>query len=77
MTRAWPGKDIVLSGYEMLKIFPGIKTHDVTVTIPVVDNSQVMNDIIAVLGKKEIKVPAYMIRDHGSLCLGSDDSNHT
>ena len=70
LTRAWPGKDIVLSGYEMLKIFPGITTHDVTVTIPVVDNSQVMSEIIAALDKKDIKVPAYMIRDHGFYVWG-------
>jgi methylthioribulose-1-phosphate dehydratase len=64
-------EDVVLEGYEMLKIFPGIATHDVRVVIPVVGNSQDMEELSAELSKK-IKgdVPAYLIRDHGFYVWG-------
>jgi methylthioribulose-1-phosphate dehydratase len=41
LTRYLPGAgEIVLEGYEMMKAFPGISTHETTVSIPVHDNSQ-------------------------------------
>jgi methylthioribulose-1-phosphate dehydratase len=65
--------DVVLEGYEMLKIFPGIATHDVSVTIPVFENSQDMEILSANVEKKiSADVPAYLIRDHGFYVWGSD-----
>ncbi|MCD8563371.1 MAG: methylthioribulose 1-phosphate dehydratase [Alphaproteobacteria bacterium] len=65
LTRLTQG-DVVLEGYEMLKIFPGIDTHDVRITLPVVPNSQDMDELSAALEDKiKAGVPAYLIRDHG------------
>lgn len=66
------GNDVVLAGYEMLKIFPGIDTHEVSVTIPVLDNSQDMEALAAAAAARKIgaDVPAYIIRDHGFYVWG-------
>ena len=37
-----PGSDVVLEGYETLKVLPGVTTHDTRVVVPVFDNSQDM-----------------------------------
>jgi len=68
LSRALAGQDaIVLAGYELLKIFPGIATHDVTVAIPLVDNSQDMPALAAQLRPvlEATSVPAFYIRGHG------------
>lgn len=66
-------RDLVLAGYEMLKVFPGITTHEVSVTIPIVDNSQDMGVLSADLAKKiTAQTPAYLIRDHGFYAWGCD-----
>lgn len=57
-----------LEGYELLKAFPGIKTHDVRVSIPVFDNSQDMDDLglqVQAVLRERPATPAYMIRSHG------------
>ena len=66
--------DIVLEGYEMLKIFPAISTHDVKVTLHAVDNTQ---DMPAMCDELEAELPgldvsAYIIRDHGFYVWGRD-----
>jgi len=67
--------EIVLGGYEMLKAFPGVATHETTITIPVYENSQ---DIPA-LAQSVARglqgppcVPAYLIRGHGAYAWGQD-----
>lgn len=66
---------IRLQGYEMLKAFPGIQTHEAAIEIPVVENSQ---DIPALAREVEARlqanasVPAYLIRGHGSYAWGDD-----
>jgi len=72
--------EILLEGYEMLKAFPGITTHEVTVGIPVFDNSQ----DIATLAREvavdcdrrrrdgQTEVPAYLIRGHGAYGWGKN-----
>jgi methylthioribulose-1-phosphate dehydratase len=63
--------DLVLAGYEMLKIFPGIETHEVSVTIPVFENAQDMNILCADVENKINKdIPVYLIRDHGFYAWG-------
>ncbi len=57
-----------VSGFEMQKIFEGVKTHDSTVEIPVFKNSQSMPDITAefdVYLKTNPMPPAYLIDGHG------------
>ncbi len=56
-----------LAGYELLKAFPGVETHETTVDIPVFDNSQDMPALATEVasGLAEHPVPAFLIRDHG------------
>jgi methylthioribulose-1-phosphate dehydratase len=64
-----------ISGHEMLKVLPGITTHETSVTLPIVDNSQDMRVIEAALGDR-LKAPgatsAYVIRSHGLYGWGRD-----
>ena len=81
LTRHLPGaSEIVLQGYEMLKAFPGITTHDIAVEIPIFENSQ---DIVALarevtedtgqrLHSRATQAPAYLIRGHGAYGWGKD-----
>jgi len=72
LTRALRG-DLVLAGYEMLKIFPGITTHETHVTIPVFDNAQDMTVLSAQVAQKITKaLPVYLIRDHGFYAWAPD-----
>lgn len=60
---------IALTGYELLKIFPGTATHDSTIILPLVDNSQDMVAMAAQLRPlivaQQPMVPAFYIRGHG------------
>lgn len=69
LTRHYPQEKFYnLEGYELLKVFPGIGTHDVRISVPVFDNTQDMEDlgrqVRAVLSEKK-SIPAFMIRSHG------------
>lgn len=72
--------EVVLRGYEMLKAFPGITTHEITVAIPIFENSQdiaalsskVAEDISQRLRSGETPPPAYLIRGHGAYGWGKD-----
>lgn len=65
---------IRFSGYELVKAFPGQKTHDVTLALPVLDNDQ---DIPRLAARVEPLLRAgavplgYMIRGHGAYVWGS------
>ncbi|MFT3967807.1 MAG: methylthioribulose 1-phosphate dehydratase [Sphingobium sp.] len=65
---------IVLAGYELLKIFPGLGTHDAAVTLPLVDNSQDMPALAAalrpLLQAQSPLLPAFYIRGHGLYAWG-------
>ncbi len=56
-----------LAGYELLKAFPGVETHETTVDIPVFDNSQDMSALATEVagGLAGRAAPAFLIRDHG------------
>jgi methylthioribulose-1-phosphate dehydratase len=67
---------IELRGYELLKAFAGVTSHDVTLEIPVIDNSQ---DIEALAAAADRRLDAqcgicwtYLIRDHGVYAWGPD-----
>jgi methylthioribulose-1-phosphate dehydratase len=65
-----------LSGYELLKIYPGVKTHETSVTLRIFNNSQDMPGL-----QREIDTwyaahpetpPVYLVRGHG-LTAGAKD----
>ena len=64
---------VVLKGYEMLKALPVVSTHDVSVVIPIVNNSQDMNQLIEELNEHPGRqgMVAYIIRGHGLYTWGS------
>jgi len=76
LTRSLPGRSqLTLEGYEMLKAFPGIATHEARVEIPVFDNSQ---DIATLAGSVTARLealpqppPAYLLRGHGIYAWGA------
>jgi methylthioribulose-1-phosphate dehydratase len=64
---------VALEGYEMLKAFPGITTHETRVDIPVFDNSQdtaALSRAIAARLAGGSPPPAYLIRGHGMNAWG-------
>ena len=76
MSRAFvDAASYALTGHEMLKVLPGISTHEVSVALPIVDNSQDMADIIAAVAPALLApgaIPAYLIRAHGLYGWGGD-----
>jgi methylthioribulose-1-phosphate dehydratase len=70
------GDSIPLTGYELLKIFPGTATHDTTIVLPLVDNSQDMaalaEELRPLLEAQAPLVPAFYIRGHGLYAWGPD-----
>jgi methylthioribulose-1-phosphate dehydratase len=69
LTRWLPDATLLtLEGYEMLKAFPGITTHETRVEIPVFDNSQdapALGRSIAARLTGAPSPPGYLIRGHG------------
>lgn len=61
-----------IAGQELLKALPGIDTHDTSVDIPIVENSQDMADIVAAVMPRLGRAPAYLIRGHGLYGWGRD-----
>lgn len=71
----YQGDHVTLTGYELLKIFPGINTHDVSIRIPIFDNSQDMVELQSWVNSDYAKhgdIKAYLIRGHGLYAWGSD-----
>ena len=68
--------EIRLEGYEMLKAFPGITTHDTAIDVPVFENSQdiptLAREVARRLPTVEARAPAYLIRAHGAYGWGKD-----
>ncbi len=65
----------VLAGHEMLKVLPGIVTHDTAVALPIVPNSQDMAEIVVAVAPALLEpasIPAYLIRGHGLYGWGRD-----
>lgn len=76
LSRAMPdATKWVFRGHEMLKIYPGIDTHETEVHLPIVDNSQDMDVIEAAVAAARLApgaAPAYLIRSHGLYSWGRD-----
>lgn len=64
--------DVTLGGYEVLKGFDGVTTHNTTVHIPIFDNTQDMPAFAQVLigNKEKLSVPAFIMRQHGTYAWG-------
>jgi methylthioribulose-1-phosphate dehydratase len=75
LSRAVAGDGFTFTGHEMLKALPGNPTHDASVTLPIVDNSQDMAVIDAHITPALLAPgapPAYLIRSHGLYGWGAD-----
>jgi methylthioribulose-1-phosphate dehydratase len=71
------GRDrLVLEGYELLKAFAGIGTHETRLAFPIFDNTQdiaaLADDVIARLDASPPPGVAYLIRGHGTYVWGRD-----
>jgi methylthioribulose-1-phosphate dehydratase len=65
---------LALAGYELLKAFPGLATHEARVEVPVFDNDQDIDRLQAEVdlrwdGMAEVP-PGYLIRGHGVYVWG-------
>ncbi len=65
-------EDIRLEGYELLKAFEGIKSHETIICVPVFENSQDMEELSKKIEKKlrEEKVYGFLLRSHGLYTWG-------
>ena len=71
------GESVRLEGYELLKAFPGLQTHEAAIELPVLDNDQ---DIARLQAEVEARwarmappvLPGYLIRGHGVYVWGPD-----
>lgn len=66
---------IRLAGYELLKLLPGIQTHEAVVEVPVFDNDQDiarLADTVDQWMKSHPDVPAYLIAGHGLYAWGAN-----
>jgi methylthioribulose-1-phosphate dehydratase len=75
LSLALDGADhIALAGYEVLKVYPGVTTHEATVALPLVENSQDMaalaETVRPLLAKAAPPLPAFYIRGHGLYAWG-------
>ncbi|MXP62218.1 methylthioribulose 1-phosphate dehydratase [Roseomonas sp. M0104] len=63
------GESLELAGYELLKAFPGLATHDASVALPVFDNDQDIARLQAAVEGRwaamNVVPPGYLIRGHG------------
>jgi methylthioribulose-1-phosphate dehydratase len=70
------GNGITLAGYELLKAFPGLPTHDAAVTLPVIPNDQdiarMQRGLDALWDAAAAIVPGYLIAGHGSYVWAPD-----
>jgi methylthioribulose-1-phosphate dehydratase len=76
LSRAFPSATTwTIEGHELLKALPGQTSHEASVTLPIVDNSQDMAALAAAIEPHLISTPtppAYIIRGHGLYAWGRD-----
>ena len=68
------GDDLMLSGWELLKAFTGITSHEVAMTIPVLANDQDVSALAARVSQRLASMPealAYLLAGHGLYTWGS------
>lgn len=70
------GNGITLTGYELLKAFPGLPARNAAVTVPVVDNDQdisrMARGLEALWTHMTAIPPGYLIRGHGCYVWAAD-----
>ena len=68
---------LVLEGYELLKVFAGINTHDARVELPIFPNTQDIDQLAHDVDTRldQAFFPAYLIRGHG-LYTWADNLDH-
>jgi methylthioribulose-1-phosphate dehydratase len=65
--------ELILEGYELLKAFPGITTHETKISLPVFNNTQNIKALSAEADQKlQDDTYGYLIRDHGIYVWGRD-----
>lgn len=66
-------RSVRLAGYELLKLLPGVSTHDAVIEIPVFDNDQDIARLASAVDAhmKKSAVAAYLIAGHGLYAWGS------
>lgn len=67
--------EVLLQGYEMLKAFPGVSSHETAVAIPLFENSQDIPMLAESVARRLGEQPAtsaYLIRGHGTYGWGKD-----
>lgn len=65
--------ELVLSGYELLKVLPAVETHEARVALPVFDNDQDIDRLAARVDAHMLRypqLPAYLIAGHGLYTWG-------
>jgi methylthioribulose-1-phosphate dehydratase len=66
---------IAISGYEMLKGLTGNKTHELTEWLPIVENSQAMDELantVATTLQRHPDAHGFLLRGHGLYTWGKD-----
>jgi methylthioribulose-1-phosphate dehydratase len=66
-----------LQGYELIKAFRGYSSHESTLSIPIVENTQYIPDMVKWVEARLAAAPdtpAYLIRGHGVYVWGTDES---
>lgn len=63
---------VSMEGYEVLKGFDGIQTHETKIELPIFDNTQDMSAFSSVIenNKSRLTVPAFIMRKHGTYAWG-------
>lgn len=73
---SFAGPSVELTGYELLKAFPGMATHDAAIGLPVLDNDQdiprLQRALDALWAVQPSPLPGYLIRGHGIYVWGRD-----
>ena len=70
-----PAGRIELAGYELLKAFAGLDTHETRLDLPVFPNSQDMQALVAIIDAYWASTPiqhGYLIDGHGIYAWGRD-----
>lgn len=71
LTARMQADKIVLKGYELLKAFDGIATHQTSMSVPIFDNDQDIVRLARVVDtcmQSDDSIQAYIIRGHGFYC---------
>lgn len=75
MSRA-AAEDLVIEGFEMQKAIDGVASHDERLIIPVLENSQEMRKLAALVRQRyalgHLRARGFLVRGHGLYAWGND-----